>query len=75
MMKAQLEALVEEMVQGGIRLEDAVAEFEKCFILKALDRHQGHLSKTARFLGIHRNTLSSRVRTYKKKGRVASARG
>ena len=61
MMKAKLESLVEEMVQGGIRLEDAVAEFEKCFILKALERHQGHLSQTAKFLGIHRNTLLTKM--------------
>jgi len=74
MMKAKLEALVEEMVQGGIRLEDAIAEFEKCFILKALDRHEGHLSKTANFLGIHRNTLSSRVKAYKK-ARAVRTRG
>jgi DNA-binding NtrC family response regulator len=65
MMKTKLESLVEEMIQGGIRYEDAVAAFEKCFILKALERHQGNLSKTAMFLGIHRNTLSSRVKTYK----------
>jgi DNA-binding NtrC family response regulator len=73
MMKAKLEALVEEMIEGGIRLEDAVAAFEKAFITKALERHQGHLSKTAKFLGIHRNTLSSRVQSYKKV-RAATAR-
>lgn len=73
MMKAKLESLVEEMIQGGIRLEDAIAEFEKCFILKALERHQGHLSRTAKFLGIHRNTLSARIKSYKKKARAARA--
>lgn len=66
MIKAKMEALIDEMIDGGIRLEAALAEFEKCFILKALERHQGHLSNTAKFLGIHRNTLSSRLKTYKK---------
>ncbi|MBI3949829.1 MAG: hypothetical protein HY314_05185, partial [Acidobacteria bacterium] len=56
-------------------LEDAAAAFEKCFITKALERNQGHLSKTAKFLGIHRNTLSSRVKAYKTKGRAVAARG
>lgn len=65
MIKAKMESLIDEMIDGGIRLEDALAEFEKCFILKALERHRGHLSNTAKFLGIHRNTLSNRLKTYK----------
>ncbi len=72
MMKTKLEALVDEMIDGGIRLEDALSVFERCFITKALERHQGHLSKTAKFLGIHRNTLSSRVKSYKAKARSAA---
>jgi transcriptional regulator with PAS, ATPase and Fis domain len=64
-MHSKLEALIDEMLDGQILLEEAVAEFEKLYIQKALHRHK-HLSKTAAVLGIHRNTLSKRVSAYQK---------
>ena len=64
MIHNRLENLVEEMLEGHILLEEAIAEFEKLYIKKALARHKQHLSKTAAVLGIHRNTLSKRVNTY-----------
>jgi len=66
MIHNRLENLVEEMLEGQILLEEAIAEFEKLYIKKALARHKQHLSKTAAVLGIHRNTLSKRVATYHK---------
>jgi len=57
-MRARLESLIDEMLDGGILLSEALGEFEKLYIKKAFLRNQGHLSKTARALGIHRNTLS-----------------
>ncbi len=71
-MRARLEALIEEMLDGQILLEEAVAEFEKLYIQKALLRHRKHLSNTARILGIHRNTLSKRVAAYQKQERTAT---
>lgn len=68
-MRAQLEALIEEMLEGQILLDEAVAEFERVYIEKALSRHKKHLSNTAKILGIHRNTLSKRVAGYHKKER------
>ena len=65
-MRARLEALIDEMLDGRIMLDEAMAEFEKLYIEKALSRHKEHLSKTATTLGIHRNTLSKRVATYRK---------
>ncbi len=64
-MRSRLEALIDEMLDGQIMLDEAVAEFEKLYIQKALSRHKEHLSKTASTLGIHRNTLSKRVATYR----------
>ena len=64
-MRARLETLIDEMLDGQILLEEAVSEFEKLYIQKALARHKKHLSKTARILGIHRNTLSKRVAAYR----------
>ncbi|HLM00473.1 MAG TPA: helix-turn-helix domain-containing protein [Pyrinomonadaceae bacterium] len=59
-----MESLIEEMLDGQIMLGEAICEFEKLYIQKALDRYDEHLSKTASALGIHRNTLSKRVATY-----------
>ena len=64
-MRSQLEALIDEMLEGHILLDEALCEFEKLYIKKALARHKQHLSNTAAVLGIHRNTLAKRVAEYK----------
>ena len=71
-MRARLEALIDEMLDGQIMLDEAVAEFEKLYIQKALARQKDHLSRTAGVLGIHRNTLSKRVANYRKQERATS---
>jgi DNA-binding NtrC family response regulator len=71
-MRARLEALIDEMLDGQIMLDEALAEFEKLYIQKALARHREHLSRTAATLGIHRNTLSKRVASYRKQERAAA---
>lgn len=63
-MRDRLEALIDEMLEGRIMLDEAIAEFEKIYIQKALLRNGNHLSQTAETLGIHRNTLSKRVAQY-----------
>ena len=60
-MRARLEALIDEMLDGNILLAEAVNEFEKLYIKKALSRNKQNLSKTAKALGIHRNTISKHV--------------
>ena len=64
-MRDQLESLVGMMVERGILLEEAVTEFEKKFIKRALERANGNQSRAAKLLGIHRNTLSRKVDVYK----------
>jgi DNA-binding NtrC family response regulator len=73
-MRARLEALIDEMLDGQIMLDEAVAEFEKLYIQKALARHKEHLSRTAATLGIHRNTLSKRVADYRSQDRPPPAK-
>ncbi|MEP7213210.1 MAG: helix-turn-helix domain-containing protein [Acidobacteriota bacterium] len=63
-MRKKMEALVGEMLDGRILLDEAICEFEKLYIQTALARNAAHLSKTAAALGIHRNTLSKRVALY-----------
>jgi DNA-binding NtrC family response regulator len=65
----RLENLVDEMLEGHILLDEALSEFEKLYIKKALAKHKQHLSKTAIILGIHRNTLAKRVASYEKQDR------
>lgn len=59
-----MEALIEEMLKGQIMLNEAISEFEKIYIQKALEINNEHFSNTANALGIHRNTLSKRVAGY-----------
>lgn len=66
-MRNRLEALISEMLDGRILLAEAVAEFEKIYIQKALERNNSHISKTADALGVHRNTLAKRVNEYSKR--------
>lgn len=70
-MRKQMESLIGEMLDGRILLEEAITEFEKIYIQKALERNSEHLSKTANALGIHRNTLSKRVASYNGKPKVS----
>ncbi len=59
-----MESLIAEMLAGKILLGEAITEFEKIYIEKALAMNNGHLSNTAGALGIHRNTLSKRVASF-----------
>ena len=76
-MRATLEALIDEMLDGRILLEEALWEFEKLYITRALTRNKNHLSRTATVLGIHRNTISKRVAEYQEESRplTRAARG
>ncbi len=60
-MRDQLESLVSQMVERGIRYADAMREFDKSFIQNMLDMNQGNQSNAAKALGIHRNTLSRKI--------------
>jgi DNA-binding protein Fis len=49
-----LEQLVAEMVDKGIRYEDAQREFEKRFISRVVQKSNGNLCRAADTLGVHR---------------------
>ena len=66
MIHNRLESLIEEMLEGHILLDEALCEFEKLYIKKAMARHKQHISNTAAILGIHRYTLAKRVATYQR---------
>jgi Fis family transcriptional regulator len=60
--KAQLENLTLQMYKGGITYLEGVREFQKAFIRFALQEHKGNQCRTAKKLGMHRNTLSRAIR-------------
>lgn len=67
-MKEQLESLVAEMIERRIYLEEALREFEKKFIQRALTKTGGNQTKAAKVLGVHRNTLNRKVTEHKLNG-------
>ena len=64
-MKDQLEALIAQLVERGIRFPIAMKEFEKKYIDRVLERTHGNQSQAARILGMHRNTLSRKMEEHK----------
>lgn len=65
MIKDDLDALVQHLVDRGIRYEDALREFERLFIARALAKTNGNVCKAARITGLHRNTLSRKISSYR----------
>jgi Fis family transcriptional regulator len=65
-----LEQLVTQMVEKGIHYEDALREFDRRFIVEVVDKSDGNLSKAADALGVHRNTLSRKIKELKIKTRA-----
>ena len=55
--------IVDELVQQGVTLEQARREFEKQFIVASIKSNDGNMGRSARSLGVHRNTLRNKVST------------
>jgi Fis family transcriptional regulator, factor for inversion stimulation protein len=64
-LKERLEEAIDEMVEKGILWSEASAQFEKLFILRCLRDSGGNLCRAADKMGVHRNTLSKKVRIHR----------
>lgn len=64
-MKDRLEALVIEMIERGILFSEATAQFEKQFIQRSLKLNDNNITRSAEAIGVHRNTLSHKIKRYK----------
>ncbi|PYS25321.1 MAG: hypothetical protein DMF72_02010 [Acidobacteria bacterium] len=73
--RPRLEALIDDMLDGHILLDEALEEFEKLYIEKAYTRNKKRISHTAAALGIHRNTISKRVNSYRAEERKHQQNG
>ena len=60
-LNGQLSQIVGELVRHGVTLEQARKEFEKQYIVATLRDHDGNFSRSAKSLGVHRNTLRNKV--------------
>jgi DNA-binding NtrC family response regulator len=63
----RLGKLIEEMLQEGLGLPLAVRAFERLYIEKAMEKAGGNQCKAAELLGVHRNTLASKMNGWKPK--------
>lgn len=65
MIRDDLAALVQQMLDRGIMFDDAQREFERVFIQRALTKTNYNVCKAAKMTGLHRNTLSRKMTAYK----------
>jgi DNA-binding NtrC family response regulator len=65
MMRDDLDRLVQQMIERGILFDDAQREFERVFIASALSKSNFNVCKAAKITGLHRNTLSRKMTTYR----------
>ena len=60
-----MQELVRQTADKGILWAEAEAQFEKQFIQYSLSVNGWNLQKTAKSMGIHRNTLARKVALYR----------
>ena len=63
-MKECLEEVAEQALGCGLFWPEVAGEFEKIFIVAALRRANGCVQEAAERMGIHRNTLSTKIREH-----------
>jgi DNA-binding NtrC family response regulator len=52
---------VVDFFSSGVSLKEASAEFDRHYILKALEKSRWNQTEAAKRLGIHRNTLMNKM--------------
>jgi len=60
-LNGQLTEIVDQLVSQGVTLEQARQEFERQFIMASLRSNDWNYCRSARSLGVHRNTLRNKV--------------
>lgn len=60
-LNGRLHQIVDELVHQGLTLEQARQEFERQFIVASLRSNDWNFCRSARSLGVHRNTLRNKV--------------
>lgn len=60
-LNGRLGEIVDELVTQGVTLEQARHEFERQFIVASLRSNDWNFCRSARRLGVHRNTLRNKL--------------
>ena len=60
-LNGRLYQIVDELVRRGLTLEQARREFERQFIVASLKTNRGNFCRSAKSLGVHRNTLRNKL--------------
>jgi DNA-binding NtrC family response regulator len=60
-MKQTFDRLVDDLMDSGFFLEEAVEILERTLITRTLERTGGNRSAASKLLGIHRNTLQRKM--------------
>lgn len=63
-LKEVLEGVIEEALDAHLLWPEVCEQFEKLFIVSALRRCNGSIQQAAEIMGVHRNTLSKKIREY-----------
>jgi Fis family transcriptional regulator len=63
-MKEKFDGLVEQLLRGGVGLQDAIEVLERSMIHGALAENTGNQCAASKQLGIHRNTLQRKMVEY-----------
>lgn len=61
----KMEVLINELIEKELPIKEAMKEFEKIYIETAAAKYRGNKTRTAKALGIHRNTLHNLCKTLK----------
>jgi len=64
-MKQSFDRLVDDLIDKGFFLEQAVEILERTLITRTLERTGGNCSAASKLLGIHRNTLQKKMLDFK----------
>jgi len=64
-MQGNFERLVDDLLEGGFFLQEAVEIIERTLIARVLERTAGNCSQASKQLGIHRNTLQKKIAEFK----------
>jgi len=64
-MKQSFDRLVDDLLDKGFFLEQAVEILERTLITRTLERTGGNRSAASKLLGIHRNTLQKKMLDFK----------
>jgi DNA-binding NtrC family response regulator len=67
-LNGHLKEMVEQLYRLGITLKETQTEIERLYILRILDSCDGNRSRAAKRLGMHRNTLNSKIDQYRLDG-------